>query len=206
MIALDEIQAKVYEAIKPLGFRKKGRTFNREADEKGIFQVINFQAGPYELAPAIPPFRLNLYGKFTVNLGVLIKELYDFEDWHKQTDFYQEVYCQARERLPVRLYGKDIWWDLTDVTGPTADTVIEGLKTSGLEYFRLYDTREKFRANFGKFSDAPPRAGLDIALMVLHSDRLEGERLFREYYFQSDPARPHHSYLGELAIKLGIEI
>lgn len=204
--ALDEIQTNVYESVKDLGFRKRGRTLNREANEKGIFEVINFQAGPYELAPEIPPFRINLYGKFTVNLGVLIKELYDFVDYHKPTNFYQEHYCHARQRLPVLLYGKDIWWDLTDDTNTKAEIVSDGLRTAGLGFFKLYDTRLKFKENFGRFNDAPPRARLDVALMVLHSDRVEGERLFREYYSKSDITLPHRSYLRELARELNIDL
>ncbi|MEQ1762750.1 MAG: DUF4304 domain-containing protein [Pyrinomonadaceae bacterium] len=205
VLALDEVQGKVYEFMKPLGFRKKGRTFNREADESGIFQVVQFQTGPYELAPEIPSFRLNLYGKFTVNIGVLIKELYDFEEWHKPTNFYQEVYCQVRNRLPHLLYKKDVWWDLTSEVDQTSTIVIDGFESVGFDYFALYDTRVKFRENYGRFDDAPPRAKLDVALMVLHHDRIEGERLFREYYEQTDRSHGHFKYLQDLADRLGFE-
>ena len=204
VVALDGIQAEVYRSLKPLGFRKKGRTLNREADERGIFQVINFQTGPYELAPPIPPIRLDLYGKFTVNLGVLIKELYDFEPGHKPTDFYQEPYCQARTRLPALLYGKDLWWELGDDNAVTARTVIDGLRSSGFEYFALYETRELFCKNYGRFGDAPPRAPLDVAILKWHTDRAAGEELFRAYY-KSDHINPGHiAYLDTVADRLGI--
>ncbi len=203
---LDGIQARVSEFLKPLGFRKKGRTFNRETAEGGIFQVVHFQTGPYELAPEIPPFRMNLYGKFTVNLGVLIKELYDFEDWHKPTKFYQELYCQARTRLPALLYGKDVWWNLNEGVDNLASIVIDGLKSVGFRYFALYETRTLFRENYGNLNDAPPRAKLDIALLVLHADRVEGERLFREYY-QGEHQNPGHiDYLKTLANRIGIKL
>ena len=204
VIALDQIQAKVHEFLKPLGFRKKGRTFNREADEKGIFQVVNLQMGPYEFAPEIPPFRLNLYGKFTVNLGVLIKELYDLEPWHKPTNFYQEVYCQARTRLPDLLYGKDVWRELNADPDELASTLINGLTTAGFPYFELYDTRAKFCGNYGRFDDAPPRAKLDIALLIHHSDREAGEKLFREYYHSVNDHIGHKEYVHTIADRLGI--
>jgi hypothetical protein len=206
VITLDQIQARVYEFLKPLGFGKKGRTLNREADEKGIFQAVHFQTGPYELAPEIPPFRLNLYGKFTINLGVLIKELYDLEPWHKPTNFYQEMYCQARMRLPVLLYEKDIWWDLNADPDELAKTVIDGFRTAGFSYFELYDTRAKFCDNYGRFADAPPRAKLDIALLVLHSDRLSGEKLFRNYYNGEFGNPSHKKYVEELAAQVGVSL
>lgn len=206
VMALDRIQSKVYEVMKPLGFRKKGRTLNREAKEPGIFQVVHFQTGPYELAPEIPPFRLNRYGRFTVNIGVLIKELYDFEDYHRPTNFYQEMYCQARTRLPTLLYGKDVWWNLTDEADQLASTIIDGFQTVGFDYFALYDTRAKFRENLGRFRDARPRARLDVALMVRHHDRAEGERLFLEYFENADHQHPHFEYLKELAVRLGIDV
>lgn len=206
VIALDRIQAKVYEFMKPLGFRKRGRTFNREADEKGIFQVVQFQTGPYELAPEIPPFRLNLYGRFTVNMGVLIKELYDLEPWHKPTNFYQEMYCLPRQRLPALLYGKDFWWELKHDPDELAQIVIEGFKTHGFDYFARYDTREKFCANYGHFHDAPPRAPLDVALLRWTSDKALGEKLFREYYAGEFLDPGHRGYVAELAARLGINL
>lgn len=203
-LALDQVQKEVYEFMKTLGFRKKGRTFNRQAEEAGIFQVVQFQTGPYELAPEIPPFRPNLYGKFTINIGVLIKELYDFEEWHKPTNFYQEVHCQVRNRLPHLLYKKDVWWDLTNDIDKLSKIVIDGFESVGFDYFGLYDTRAKFRENHGRFGDASPRAKLDVALMALHHDRAEGERLFREYMDQTDRSHPHFKYLTDLAVRLGI--
>ena len=37
---LDSIQKEIFLFLKPLGFKKKGRTFNRQT-ENGIYQVIN---------------------------------------------------------------------------------------------------------------------------------------------------------------------
>jgi len=197
VIALDQIQSKVYEFLKPLGFRKKGRTFNREANEKGIFQVVSFHAGPYTSS---------VYGKFNVGLGVLIKELYDLVEWHEPTNFYQSGYCQASQSLSFLLYGKGVWWDLSGDPEELAKTVIDGFKSAGLFYFAVYDTRAKFRESYGRFGDAPPRAKLDIALMVRHTDRDEGDRLFREYYAGEFINPDHRGYVEELAARLGIPL
>jgi hypothetical protein len=44
----DKIENSVFQNLKPLDFKKKGRTFNREA-ERGIYQVINFQSGQFPI-------------------------------------------------------------------------------------------------------------------------------------------------------------
>lgn len=98
---LDGIQKEIHSYLKPLGFKKKGRTFNRQTEE-GIYQVINIQSGRYEFGDknVIPGFRENHYGKFTINLGVMIKEIYDLESHNKPKDVYYEYNCQIRTRLP----------------------------------------------------------------------------------------------------------
>ena len=77
---LDKIQNEIFEFLKPLGFKKKGRTFNRQTED-GIYQVINIQSGQvYSTA----------YGSFTINLGIMVKEIYELDSYNKPKDFYQE--------------------------------------------------------------------------------------------------------------------
>ena len=77
---LDRIQKEIFNYLKPLGFKKKGRTFNRQTED-GIYQVINIQSGRYEFGDkyVIPGFRENYYGKFTINLGVMVTDIYELE-------------------------------------------------------------------------------------------------------------------------------
>ncbi len=72
---LDIVQKEVVRFLKPLGFKNKGRTFNRET-EQGVWQVINFQSGQFPLGDkyVVPGLREDMYGKFTVNLGVFVQE------------------------------------------------------------------------------------------------------------------------------------
>lgn len=69
-----------------------------------------------------------------------------------------------------------------------------------------YDTRAKFRESYGRFEDVPPRANLDMALMVRHTDKEEGEKLFREYYAEEFNNPGHRAYVEELAERLGIRL
>ncbi len=75
---MDELQASVRPFLKELGFQARARAFNRTTFD-GITQVIEFQLARFD-----PPgtqyvgFRQNLYGKFTVNVGVYVPELHKY--------------------------------------------------------------------------------------------------------------------------------
>jgi len=58
---LDAVQELIGRFLKPLRFRKHGRTYTRAGDE-GILQVINLQAGQFSVGGwrEILPFRRNL--------------------------------------------------------------------------------------------------------------------------------------------------
>src|ERR1700722_3483316 len=103
---LNTIQTAIFQYLKPLGFRKKGRTFNRET-EKGIVQVINLQSGQHPIGEhyIIPGIRESFYGRFTVNMGVLIEEVHNLNFPSKP--FYNEYHCQIRKRLPELSQGQD---------------------------------------------------------------------------------------------------
>lgn len=206
---LDTVEKEVFAKIKPLGFKKTGRTFNRRLDD-GIIQVINFQSGQYPVAEhyEIPGLRENLYGRFVVNLGVCIERLYKFQFPTKNKKYFKEYECQIRERLGLLLTGQDYWWTITDDNRGITKEIIEGLETKGLEWFSEIDTKDKIISNYGKLPyDAPPRTKLDIALIVWFDDKEKGSELFKEYYDNIQPAKsPHKDYLRNLAKELKIEL
>jgi hypothetical protein len=76
--AMRAVVREIHPMLKRAGFRKRRHTFNRET-APGLVHVVNFQMGPYEVGEhvEIPGLRENLYGKFTVNLGVFIREIHD---------------------------------------------------------------------------------------------------------------------------------
>lgn len=69
---MKHLVAAVQPTLKEQGFRKRGNTFNRTTEPDGIIHVINFQMGAYKPPGTveIPGLRPNLYGRFTVNLGI----------------------------------------------------------------------------------------------------------------------------------------
>jgi hypothetical protein len=206
---LDKVEKDVFAKLKPLGFKKNGRTFNRRLDN-GIIEVINFQSGQYPVGQGyeIPGFRENLYGKFVVNLGVCIESLYKFQSPTEDKKYYKEYDCQIRDRLGTLITGQDYWWTITDDNEKITQEIIEGLETKGLEWFSGIDSKEKIILNNGQLPyDATPRAKLDIALIVWFEDKVKGSELFKEYYHNIEPAKSsHREYVKDLAKELNIEL
>ena len=206
---LDIVEKKVFSKMKPLGFKKNGRTFNRRLDD-GIIQVINFQSGQYPLTDnyEIPELRENLYGKFVVNMGVCVENLFKFQFPTENKKFYKEYECQIRARLGTLLTGQDYWWKITDDNTKITEEIIEGLETIGFDWFAGVDTKEKIITNLGNLPyDRSPRVKLDIALIVWFDNKEKGEKLITEYYNNiSRSSKAHKDYVKDLAKEIGIEL
>jgi len=203
---LNEVQKEVHQYLKPLGFKKRGRTFNRQT-ENGLWQVINFQSGQYPIGEnyVIPGIRESFYGKFTVNMGVIVKELYDVDDIGKQKDFYQDYDCQIRTRLSQLIWENDYWWDITTDMKNTSEQIIEGLNEKGITWLDTFETREKICANWGNVKGSSNRAKLDVALIVFQTNKKKGGKLIEEYYNNIESHKGHKEYVKELANGLGLK-
>jgi hypothetical protein len=55
----------------------------------------------------IPGIRESFYGRFTVNLGVLLPCVYEVENQKSVPSFPQDYNCSIRERLEHLACGKD---------------------------------------------------------------------------------------------------
>ncbi len=206
---LNIIEKEVFATLKPLGFKKNGRTFNRTSEE-GIVQVVNFQSEKHKTEENyfVDGVRENLYGKFVVNLGVCIVSLYKFQFPNENNNYCKEYDCQIRERLGKLLPGQDYWWTITDDNKRMTDEIIDGLATNGLKWFSGIETKEKIIANSDYLPyNSSPANKLDISLIVWFDDKEKGSQLFREYYNSIEPAKLSHKlYVRDLAKELGIEV
>lgn len=141
--AMDEVQASIRPFLKDLGFRARARAFNRTTSD-GITQVIEFQLGRFD-----PPgayyvgFRQNLYGKFTVNVGVYIPEVHKYTyPGGGQLAFVHEYDCWVRERLGnLGPEHQDIWWDL-EVVHEQAAEVFHRLERDAFPFLAQFETRD----------------------------------------------------------------
>jgi hypothetical protein len=135
--AVDAMAAVVRElapVLKNAGFRKRRHTFDRRL-QAGMTHVVDFQMGRFDPpgTPELPPIRLNLYGRFTVNLGVFVPEMVLGRELGPE-EWVPEPECQLRMRLGHLLpSGQDTWWSLDDPP-EAVRTVGSALSSFGLPW------------------------------------------------------------------------
>ncbi len=101
---VDAVEAYVYERLKPLGFRKFGRTLHRFVSED-ISQVVNFQTGLPSMGAG---------GHMWVNTGIRIPECAERSfSPQMQKKYYHEYECQLRSRLGAVRGKKETCYDLS---------------------------------------------------------------------------------------------
>jgi len=208
---LDLIQTEVHKDLKIIGFRKQGRTFNRSLGS-GLIHVINFQMGRHPVGnhKEIPPFRLNLYGKFTVNLGVYIPEIYRLL-WNKDVPkFVDHGDCEIEKRIGelVPPY-KSLWWDLNKNTKRLSKKALTVIVKYGLPYLNQFNSHNDIIQEWyeqGEETGLPPRAGLSISILLFNNGDHEQARnlLLQEYSRNYD--HPYAGFVVDIAQKLGISL
>ncbi len=206
---LDHLQSTIHKTLlKTLGFKKNGRTFNRVSAD-GLIEVINFQSGRYEFGAEIPGLRPNLYGHFTVNIGICVPEYY-FHVFDKHKRIYQEYDCQLRTRVGALVDdGKDLWWELKpNYLEDQIKRIIDLLENNALKFLNQLNSRLKIYSNWEPISQLyqlSNTAKLQIAIIKLLNGDSEGKQLYIEYYNTVENEN-HKEWLLKEAKKLNIQI
>jgi hypothetical protein len=209
--AMAQVVASIAPSLKARGFKKQRHSFNRVA-EPGLVHVINFQMGQFPPgAQEIPGFRPNLSGKFTVNLGVLVAEVYEATQRTSVPSFVQEYSCEFRVRLgELMRLPSDQWWSLEEDVAKLSANLGENLRVLGEAWFALYATREaivRIPERGAPPAGWPARAGVALAVMRMdRGERAEAQSLLRDYLAQElvQPRNPRHrDWVLELARRLG---
>lgn len=204
---LDRVQSGLRTILRPLGFTKKGRIFNR-ATEEGVVQVVALQNGPFEIGTGTygqPSF----YGKFTVNLGVYVKEAWDrMHGAFPERKTVHDADCAVRTRLSWLDSGNDYWWSLDDSADALIDQVGGLLIGVGIPFLDRFGTRDEFVAEFkrteGDVNVFGPAGRLDVAMILLaRGDRPGAKALLQEQARQTE-VRNHRAYVRELSVRLGL--
>lgn len=206
---LDEIQRNIHNnLLKIKGFKKRGRTWNRFSSDK-LVQVINFQTGQYPVGNyIIPGIRENLYGLFTVNIGIYIPEISELED-RKLVDFVQDYNCHIRARLGQLSHEGDLWWDLSKSSDNIYREVSQRINDFTLPFFQELENRDLILRNLVQMNEKctlSPRANLDIALIYFRrGNKRKAKELFTKQYLETN-VKGHKRYVIELSERLGIKI
>ena len=204
---LDEVQARLDQILKPIGFRRRGRIYNR-SPESDLIKVVGIQAGPYEF-DAEAYGHPNYYGKLAINLGVWIREFHDrsYEGFYPKT--VSDAYCEIRTRLE-RLDGRaEFSWSTTEPTDELADEIAALMIGVGVPWLDRFGSREAILAEFKNYDRERerwwwPTPRLDVAMIHLaRGDRAAARSLIEEQYSTSTHHRGHQQVVQELARKLG---
>ena len=206
---LDLVQTQVTGFLKPLGFRKRARTYNRLVDD-GLIHVVNLQAGPYEFGDEIPGLRPNLWGLFTVNLSVYVPEL-DPAPAKVPRKHVPEYVCPIRTRFARLLdLDADPWWPLDETWPNSSADVLRCLEEVGLPFFDRYRSQGDVLARWiedAKRLRLSNVARVDVArLLATRGQQREAGELLQAQYDESGHLKGHQEYLGRLADELGIGI
>jgi hypothetical protein len=195
--ALEETVRTIAAGLKPMGFKKNGKTLNRRL-ENGLVHVINFQSGQYPIGkqtggdgkPAP-----SLYGKFCINLGVFVPEIHKADGLVLKGSTVHEYNCSIRTRLSELTSNKNQWYPIVDERGQQEQRLADQLNALGLAFFRQFDSREGILAYFGKFHTLPfhtkVRAELDVAIIECTLGDSSAARKRLDTLLQKDSVKGH---------------
>jgi hypothetical protein len=204
---MDLVQTQVTGFLRPLGFRKRGRTYTRRTAD-GLVQVINLQMAqaPIGTVYEYPPIRVNLYGQFTVNLGVWVPEVSEYHLVGPKKDNVQEYHCQIRARLGyLDSLAEDTWWPLDERWASSASQILQRLQERGLPFLEGFASRDQIVANWVSLCDNHPvdsAARVVVAIIeAVRGRRSAAQELLEEQYRRSEH-KGHREYLEKLADRL----
>ncbi len=192
---VDIIENLVYEELKPLGFRKFGRTLHRFVSGD-ISQVINFQVG---LACR------GLTDIMWVNTGIRVPECdkRDLEE-NQQKKYYHEYECTIRSRLGT-VSGKSATdFSLKDSPLKLATVIIEEIRKYVIPAFDVLCDRESILKHRRDYPNLDSLAYIEIDEVMIYlkmGNKEKAKELFEENY-QKQTLKNHIKYLDELAFKL----
>ncbi len=173
----DLIEAAVYDILKPMGFRKHGRTLHRFVSED-ISQVVHFQIGPTHC---------KMNHLMWVNIGIRIPECDRVAmESPKDKPYYQEHECTIRCRLGEVSGGEEKTFDLRKSADKITAEIVKELVKYILPAFEVLSSREAIlahRRDYPKMDSFKHLMLLDEALIYLHlGDRKKAAEAFEEYY------------------------
>jgi hypothetical protein len=143
--AMNGLVAAIHPGLKDLRYRKRRNTFNRVIQPDGLIHVIIFQMGAFDPSGTeIPGLRPNLYGRFTINLGVWLPGLTEpisHVPAQHGARFINDYDCHLRARIGELLpEAVDTWWRLSAPGDQLADIVSSAITGHALPWLARFST------------------------------------------------------------------
>ena len=207
-----EIVQVVQPSLKSAGYRRSGNRFNRKT-EPGIVQVISFQMGAFNPPGTVEigGLRPNLYGRFTVNLGVFLEAVMPYDKTPPPKSFVNDYNCHIRRRIGELLDNPaDYWWPLEPPTAaPAIRELIETRVADWMQHFSTWRTiltdLEAVSPDSRAVRGGPDKI-LAIWMLLAGGDRPRAQQTFSAYVATVDPAAPHHRYLSTFAVEHSLNL
>ncbi len=208
--SLDTLQTRLDPLLRQAEFRKHGRTYNRTTTD-GLTHVVGFQMGRFDPPGTtyIPGLRENLYGRFTVNLGVYVPEVARDHGGGEAKSVVQDANCCIRTRLGRTANWKESWWRIS-ASGVLFAELQERLQNEALPFFLRFENRDQILREFRTATDntelmTVPR--IVCAIILLNRGEREQARDLLAVQAREHTRNPRHpAYVIGLAKRLGVEI
>jgi len=202
---LDLVQSQFTGVLRPSGFKRFGRTYNRTSAD-GLTQVINLQI--HRPDPVPPQLRDQqapaMHDRFTVNLGVWVPEVALHHRPAPRSQHIQEYDCQIRCRLgQLSTPPADIWWPLQDSWTESAANALRLLESGGLPFLEQFGTRDGILAGW---LDRAPDSRILLAIIEAVRGQLDRARDLLEAQVAATQNASHHHYVRAVASKLGLQL
>lgn len=157
----------------------------------------------------IPGLRENLYGLFTVNLGVYVPEVARYHGGGEAKSVARDGNCCIRTRLG-RGTRTETWWKISDEEEALVTELRQRLQNEAFPLFQRFENRDQI---LDEFETANDNTGLirtpRIVCAIILLNRSERERAHHLLTAQArdQTINPRHkTYVVDLAQRLGIEI
>lgn len=205
---MDELQGRLNPLLRQFGFRRHGRTYNRVTSD-GLTQVVGFQMGAFDPPGTtyFPGLRENLYGRFTVNLGVYVPEVAREHGGGPAKAVVHDYNCCVRARLG-QVTGRDLWWGIS-AAGSLLAEMHERLQEEAFPFFRAFESREQIVREFRMDPDSvlspTPRIVCAI-ILFFRGDRDEAHHLLMQQVRDAVDHPNHSLYVIGLARRLGLDL
>lgn len=180
--------ARIDDFLKPLGFQRQGRTWNRRSGS--FVDVIDVQVskGGHTL---------------TVNVGVLDPGVHASLWGAGPPAFVEEPFCTVRARIGELMGDTDVWWSIGE--GEALEKAVEAVETHALSFLERMHAREAMKeflvpAQVMKRKYPPPAISLAILKNELGDHAGACEALDR---LQNQPLGAWRARIAEVSKRLG---
>lgn len=203
--AMKDVIAGARPALRERGYRRRSNSFNRTVEPDGIIHVVNFQMGAFHPPGTveIPALRSNLYGRFTINLGVWLPGIAETgfdQPPEAARAFVNDYHCQIRARIGELLPERtDMWWRLDLPGHQLTDIVTTALTDYGFPWLARFTAWDAVVAQLEaapadpNWFMSPPRLTA-MKMRLARGQRPQAERDFAEHMdaCRRNPRNPGH--------------